>query len=240
MKKNIAVIMAALLSVCMTGCGNSEDDVVDKTSKTTTTAQTTEADTTTVTADSTEAATDAAETAAASGNDTAETTNAATPTEAAQTDPNAPTAQDIAEIKAALSTAEKLSSGLDIDLNTAYTGANGTTYNKVTSSDFSSPSEISSYIKTYFTQDAISRDWSELVEGENPYYIDVDGEMYSSIGPRGGRFALQDGEVTVEKTTVDGYTLAIPNNDYGADGYVWVDVVNEGGQWKINGISFGM
>ncbi len=240
MKKNTAIFMAALLSVCMTGCGKGEDDVVEKTNKTTTVAQTTVADTTTVEAND-EATTGESETAA-ENNNTTETTVSAEDETSAPADTSStggPTAQEAEEIKNALATADRLYSGSS-NMDSAYNDVNGQTFYKFDNSQFSSVSEVSRFMTEHFTQEAIDRDWAGLDGGEYSCFMDVNGELYTSIGARGGRFSLQNGEITCEKTSVDGYTLAIPNNDYGADGYVWVDVVKEGGQWKIRSFSFGM
>ena len=142
----------------------------------------------------------------------------------------------------ALNTIDKLSGcAIDQDQMTTCTDESGTTYYKVTSTQFTSTEDIRSYMNGYLTQDFIHERYSTLLDGDTPLYIDNDGALFVRGMARGCGFAFTDKEPVVEHSSEDGYTILAEYDNYGAMDTLAVLVTqNEGGDWVIYGLSFGM
>ena len=151
--------------------------------------------------------------------------------------PIAPTIPEAKDLRDSLAFADKLMSGAGIatDSNAEYTTDDGTIYHKSVDNIYKTTSDVRNYLYTYMTEQFISSSYDGLFGTEHPKCIDVDGELYIEYRPVGRRYSFEDTDPTIDSTE-NGWSVNIKNNDYGAESTVVIDVVKEGGSWKINGV----
>ena len=226
MKKQIIVIAAVLLSVCMTGCGPKDDTA--ETQNTATTAAVTEAETTT------------AEETAESTSEEAETTTAAEEktTEAASDDE-----ADNAELeKTAVDQMDRLTklwgymSGKidrEQDGETIRDEESGKEYAKVTESGLSSLADIEALIND--TCSGKVKD--DLINDMNNSFMEKDGTLYVFVTAHGFTIFPTQSGVKLSNVTEDSFT-AVTNDSSALDGQGKAEFVKSGDKWLIDSCSF--
>lgn len=111
------------------------------------------------------------------------------------------------------------------------------------SAQFTDTADLDEYMRSYLTDSFIESRYSGILGGDEPYYIDIDGELYGYVTAKGCGFQwiMEDGEPVVElkDTADDNYTITTKFDDYGAETEMEVRIVKDNGYWKIDSISYG-
>lgn len=111
------------------------------------------------------------------------------------------------------------------------------------SAQFTDTADLDEYMRSYFTDSLIESRYSGIIGGDEPYYIDIDGELYGYVTAKGCGFQwiMEDGEPVVElkDSADDNYTITTKFDDYGAETEMEVNIVKDNGCWKINSLSYG-
>lgn len=195
-----------------------------------------------------------ATTAAASEAKTVENSEAAEQTGILESVPNeteAPTDDEIVTDDELVSTARQLLGALNYidqigggniprdDENAI--DVDGRQFAKV-SAQFTDTADLDEYMRSYLTDSLINSRYSGILGGDEPYYIDIDGELYGYVTAKGCGFQwiMEDGEPVVElkDSADDNYTITTKFDDYGAETEMEVNIVKDNGCWKINSLSY--
>ena len=111
------------------------------------------------------------------------------------------------------------------------------------SAQFTETADLDEYMRSYLTDSFIESRYSGILVGDEPYYIDIDGELYGYVTAKGCGFQwiMEDGEPVVElkDPADDNYTITTKFDDYGAETEMEVRIVKDNGYWKIDSISYG-
>ncbi len=111
------------------------------------------------------------------------------------------------------------------------------------SAQFTDTADLDEYMRSYLTDSFIESRYSGILGGDEPYYIDIDGELYGYVTAKGCGFQwiMEDGEPVVElkDSADDNYTITTKFDDYGAEAEMEVRIVKDNGYWKIDSISYG-
>lgn len=171
-------------------------------------------------------------------------------TEAATDEPDAPTDDEIIGDDELVSTARQLLGALNYidqigggniprdDENAI--DVDGRQFAKV-SAQFTDTADLDEYMRSYLTDSFIESRYSGILGGDEPYYIDIDGELYGYVTAKGCGFQwiMEDGEPVVEITdsSEDSFTAAAKYDDFGAESEMTINVKMDNGSWKIDSIS---
>lgn len=128
---------------------------------------------------------------------------------------------------------------IDMDMETT-AAANDTMYCKVTDPAYKSTADVRRFMTEHMTDAFIEENYSNLLGGDKPYFIDADGALYVQNSPHGYKYIFTDTAPTLEKTMEDGYTIYCFISDMGQEQAVLLFVNDVGGTWKLSGVSFGM
>lgn len=111
------------------------------------------------------------------------------------------------------------------------------------SAQFTDTADLDEYMRSYLTDSFIESRYSGILGGDEPYYIDIDGELYGYVTAKGCGFQwiMEDGEPVVElkDPADDNYTITTKFDDYGAEAEMEVRIVKDNGYRKIDSISYG-
>ncbi len=111
------------------------------------------------------------------------------------------------------------------------------------STQFTDTADLDEYMRSYLTDSFIESRYSGILGGDEPYYIDIDGELYGYVTAKGCGFQwiMEDGEPIVElkDSADDNYTITTKFDDYGAETEMEVRIVKDNGYRKIDSISYG-
>lgn len=111
------------------------------------------------------------------------------------------------------------------------------------SAQFTDTADLDEYMRSYLTDSFIESRYSGILGGDEPYYIDIDGELYGYVTAKGCGFQwiMEDGEPVVElkDPADDNYTITTKFDDYGAETEMEVKIVRDNGYRKIDSISYG-
>lgn len=111
------------------------------------------------------------------------------------------------------------------------------------STQFTDTADLEEYMRSYLTDSFIESRYSGILGGDEPYYIDIDGELYGYVTAKGCGFQwiMEDGEPVVElkDSADDNYTITTKFDDYGAETEMEVRIVKDKGYRKIDSISYG-
>lgn len=111
------------------------------------------------------------------------------------------------------------------------------------SAQFTDTADLDEYMRSYLTDSFIESRYSGILGGDEPYYIDIDGELYGYVTAKGCGFQwiMEDGEPVVElkDSADDNYTITTKFDDYGAENEMEVRIVKDNGYRKIDSISYG-
>ena len=111
------------------------------------------------------------------------------------------------------------------------------------SAQFTDTADLDEYMRSYLTDGFIESRYSGILGGDEPYYVDIDGELYGYVTAKGCGFVwiTEDGEPVVElkDSADDNYTITTKFDDYGAETEMEVRIVKDNGYRKIDSISYG-
>lgn len=171
-------------------------------------------------------------------------------TEAATDEPDAPTDDEIVTDDELVSTARQLMGALNYidqigggniprdDENAI--DVDGRQFAKV-SAQFTDTADLDEYMRSYLTDSFIESRYSGILGSDEPYYINIDGELYGYVTAKGCGFQwiMEDGEPVVEITdsSEDSFTIAAKYDDFGAESEMTINVKMDNGSWKIDSIS---
>lgn len=109
------------------------------------------------------------------------------------------------------------------------------------SAQFTDTADLDEYMHSYLTDSFIESRYSGILGGDEPYYIDIDGELYGYVTAKGCGFQwiMEDGEPVVEITdsSEDSFTAAAKYDDFGAESEMTINVKIDNGSWKMDSIS---
>ena len=237
----IAILTAALL----TGCGSTVSTASSNNSSTTKTSSseassavvTTSENFPTTSSQQQNAETVAQNTEVAS----AASTNTATDNNNNIQETAAPSQAVAVEMLNAVNFVERIAScGLQFDESQSYTDPNGNVYCKCTETEFDSVNKVSQFMHRFFTPDFISRDYSYILDSDEPLLIDVDGSLYIRYLPRGSRFNYSGGKITIEKSFEGGYSVLAEYDNYGGKETADLQIVFVDGHWMVSGLTLGI
>lgn len=108
---------------------------------------------------------------------------------------------------------------------------NGRSFRKVLETDYSSKADIDNFVSAYMTGEA--KDYfSFLTSGERNIFEEIDGELYVADESRGCGFNWTN-ETEIKNSDENGFTVIAYYEDYGAISSAEINIVNDGGFWKI-------
>lgn len=178
--------------------------------------------------------------------------NAPDETETATDEPDAPTDDEIIWDDELVSTARQLLGALNYidqigggniprdDENATDIG--GRQFAKVIA-QFTDTADLDEYMHSYLTDNFIKSRYSGILGGDEPYYIDIDGELYGYVTAKGSGFSWIEEDyypvVELKDSADDNYTITTKFDDYGAETEMEVKIVMDNGYWKIDSISYG-
>ena len=110
-------------------------------------------------------------------------------------------------------------------------------------SEFASTSDLDGYMHTNLTDNLINSRYSGILGGDEPYYTDIDGELYGYVTAKGCGFNWIEEDnypvVELKDSADDNYTITTKFDDYGAETEMEVKIVMDNGYWKIDSIYYG-
>ena len=110
-------------------------------------------------------------------------------------------------------------------------------------SEFASTSDLDGYMHTNLTDNLINSRYSGILGGDEPYYTDIDGELYGYVTAKGCGFNWIEEDnypvVELKDSADDNYTITTKFDDYCAETEMEVKIVMDNGYWKIDSISYG-
>ena len=153
----------------------------------------------------------------------------------------APSQAVAVEMLNAVNFVERIAScGLQFDESQSYTDPNGNVYCKCTETEFDSVNKVSQFMHRFFTPYFISRDYSYILDSDEPLLIDVDGSLYIRYLPRGSRFNYSGGKITIEKSFEGGYSVLAEYDNYGGKETADLQIVFVDGHWMVSGLTLGI
>lgn len=244
MNKKSTLTIAILTAALLTGCGSTVSTASSNNSSTTKTSSseassavvTTSENFPTTSSQQQNAETVAQNTEVAS----AASTNTSTDNNNIQ-ETAAPSQAVAVEMLNAVNFVERIAScGLQFDESQSYTDPNGNVYCKCTETEFDSVNKVSQFMHRFFTPDFISRDYSYILDSDEPLLIDVDGSLYIRYLPRGSRFNYSGGKITIEKSFEGGYSVLAEYDNYGGKETADLQIVLVDGHWMVSGLTLGI
>ena len=245
MNKKSTLTIAILTAAILTGCGSTVSTASSSNSSTTKTSSseassavvTTSENFPTTSSQQQNAETVAQNTEAAS----AASINTATDNNNNIQETAAPSQAVAVEMLNAVNFVERIAScGLQFDESQSYTDPNGNVYCKCTEIEFDSVNKVSQFMHRFFTPDFISRDYSYILDSDEPLLIDVDGSLYIRYLPRGSRFNYSGGKITIEKSFEGGYSVLAEYDNYGGKETADLQIVFVDGHWMVSGLTLGI
>lgn len=116
------------------------------------------------------------------------------------------------------------------------------TYALVVKTQFASTADLRDYMNSILTQECIAGRYSGILDGDSPYYIDVDGALYGYVTAKGCGFAwiLEDGNpvYTISDQTDTQFVVHADYDDFGGKSTLKLTVIDDNGEWKIDKIEF--
>ena len=244
MNKKYTLIIAILTAALLTGCGSTVSTASSNNSSTTKTSSSEASSAVVTTSESfptTSSQQQNAETVA-QNTEVASAASTNTSTDNTNIQETAAPSQAVAvEMLNAVNFVERIAScGLQFDESQSYTDPNGNVYCKCTETEFDSVNKVSQFMHRFFTPDFISRDYSYILDSDEPLLIDVDGSLYIRYLPRGSRFNYSGGKITIEKSFEGGYSVLAEYDNYGGKETADLQIVFVDGHWMVSGLTLGI
>lgn len=109
-------------------------------------------------------------------------------------------------------------------------------------SEFANTSELDGFMHMNLTDSLINSRYSHIVGGDEPYYVDIDGELYGYVTAKGCGYSwiTENGDPVIElkDSAEDNYTIITKFDNYGAEAEMEVHIIMDNGFWKIDSISY--
>lgn len=107
---------------------------------------------------------------------------------------------------------------------------------------FENTSDLEEFLTENLSDSIIQSRYSNILGGEQPYYIDIDGALYGYVTAKGCGYPWikENGEPVISVTNVSdsSFTAVTKFDNYGGECEMKIDIVFEDGFWKIASISY--
>lgn len=114
-------------------------------------------------------------------------------------------------------------------------------YSKV-KSQFADTADLREYMESVLSESLINNRYSRILDTEEPYYIDIDGELYGYVTAMGCGFPwiMEDGspKAEISDVTDSSFTARAKFDNYGGECEMVMYIIFEDGSWKINSIEY--
>lgn len=110
------------------------------------------------------------------------------------------------------------------------------------SAQFTDTADLDEYMRSYFTDSLINSRYSGILGGDEPYYIDIDGELYGYVTAKGCGYAwiLENDEpvISIKDATDSSFTAVTKFDDFGGESEMELNIISDNGLWKISSIYY--
>lgn len=117
----------------------------------------------------------------------------------------------------------------------------GRQYAKV-NAQFTNTADLKQFMEENLSETLIQNRYSHILGGEQPYYIDIDGELYGYVTAKGCGYPwiTEDGKPVISITDVsdDSFTAVAKFDNYGNACEMNLDIFFTDGFWKIASVSY--
>lgn len=120
------------------------------------------------------------------------------------------------------------------DMDTAFTDESGNTFAKVIDTQFSNTDDLRNYIESHLTETMINKRYIEILYVDDPRYIDVNGELYGKVAPKGSGFNFLNKNREISNITDTSFTLYAEFEWYGSTKLMVINIIYDNGEWKID------
>lgn len=117
----------------------------------------------------------------------------------------------------------------------------GRQYAKV-NAQFTNTADLKQFMEENLSETLIQNRYSHILGGKQPYYIDIDGELYGYVTAKGCGYPwiTEDGKPVISITDVsdDSFTAVAKFDNYGNACEMNLDIFFTDGFWKIASVSY--
>lgn len=167
-------------------------------------------------------------------NDTAEETEAAD-------DMSADYTAEASRLMGALDYIDKIGGGNIPKDEENIVDVNGRQFAKV-AAQFSNTADLDSFMKENLSDSLIENRYSHILGGDEPYYVDIDGELYGYVTAKGCGYAwlLENDEpvISIKDATDSSFTAVTKFDDFGSESEMELNIISDNGLWKISSIYY--
>ena len=118
---------------------------------------------------------------------------------------------------------------------------NGRQFAKV-AAQFSNIADLDSFMKENLSDSLIENRYSHILGGDEPYYVDIDGELYGYVTAKGCGYAwiLENDEpvISIKDATDSSFTAVTKFDDFGGESEMELNIISDNGLWKISSIYY--
>lgn len=118
---------------------------------------------------------------------------------------------------------------------------NGRQFAKV-AAQFSNTADLDSFMKENLSDSLIENRYSHILGGDEPYYVDIDGELYGYVTAKGCGYAwiLENDEpvISIKDATDSSFTAVTKFDDFGGESEMELNIISDNGLWKISSIYY--
>ena len=146
--------------------------------------------------------------------------------------------QQASTLMGALDYIDKIGGGnISLDTSASFTDSNGNEFAPVVKTQFSTTSDLRSFMESSLTKKFINYRYSGILDTDDPSYIDYKGKLYGKVTAKGCGFEWTSKTPEIKNITDTSFDIIAEYDNYGTTDYMTLNVVLENGLWKINSIS---
>ncbi|MGN1090628.1 MAG: hypothetical protein ACI4Q6_09540 [Huintestinicola sp.] len=109
-------------------------------------------------------------------------------------------------------------------------------------SQFGNTADLREYMESVLSDSLIESRYSQILGTEEPYYIDIDGELYGYVTAKGCGFPwIMEGDspkAEISDVTDSSFTAKPKFDNFGGECEMVMHIVFEDGAWKISSIEY--
>ena len=148
--------------------------------------------------------------------------------------------QQALTLMGALDYIDKIGGGnISLDTSASFTDSNGNEFAPVVKTQFSTTSDLRSFMESSLTKKFINYRYSGILDTDDPSYIDYKGKLYGKVTAKGCGFEWTSKTPEIKNITDTSFDIIAEYDNYGTTDYMTLNVVLENGLWKINKLSEG-
>ena len=145
--------------------------------------------------------------------------------------------QQATTLMGALDYIDKIGGGnISLDTSASFTDSNGNEFAPVVKTQFSTTSDLRSFMESSLTKKFINYRYSGILDTDDPSYIDYKGKLYGKVTAKGCGFEWTSKAPEIKNITDTSFDIIAEYDNYGTTDYMTLNVVLENGLWKINSI----